>query len=474
MDCFLFTHHPEKTESLVQDLEESRLVTSITIVTTQGNKESFFTVNQLYSTETLRKIAAKVTASETLFFLDAERISLGYRALERMHQVASPNIGIIYSDYVEENRNQYTKHPVIDYQRGSLRDDFNFGSVLCYNTEALQEAVARMDVKYNYAALYDLRLKISQKRSIRRLGEFLYTYEIINRKESEERLFDYVDPKHREVQIEMEKVCTKHLQDLNAIVSPNFSAVAFDENAFTVKASVVIPVRNRVSTISDALDSVLKQKTNFPFNIIVVDNFSTDGTTQILSEYSRKHNQITHVIPQRRDLGIGGCWNEAIMHSRCGMFAVQLDSDDLYAEETTLQKVIDKFYEEHCAMVIGSYRMTNFELEEIPPGVIAHKEWSEENGMNNALRINGLGAPRAFYTPVIRGLGFPNVSYGEDYAVALAISREYKIGRIYEPIYLCRRWEDNSDAMLSIDKQNANDYYKDSIRTLELEARIKK
>lgn len=473
MNCFLFTYQPAKTESLVKELKKNPLVDKISIVTTEEGKEEYFTVKSLYSTETLKRIVEESNTSQTLFILDAERVSLGYRALERMSQVASANIGIVYSDYIDENKNIYTPHPLINYQRGALRDDFDFGSLLYYNTQAMKEAVAKMDEDYQYAALYDLRLKISQKRSIRRIAEMLYSRTVIDIRVSGEKIFDYVAPNQREVQIEMEKVCTKYLKDLNALVTPTFPPIEFNEDGFKVKASVIIPVRNRKKTIADAVSSVLKQKTNFEFNLIIVDNYSTDGTTGILADFARKSNKVTHVIPSRQDLGIGGCWNEGINHKNCGMFAVQLDSDDLYAEEGTLQKIVDTFYAERCAMVIGSYRMTNFDLEEIPPGIIAHNEWTPENGMNNALRINGLGAPRAFYTPIIRALGFPNVSYGEDYAVALAISREYKIGRVYEPIYLCRRWEDNSDALLSIEKQNAHNHYKDSIRTLELEARIK-
>lgn len=473
MNCFLFTYQPNKVESLVKDLKRNPLVGDVVIVTTAQDKADCMTVPFLYSTDTLKKIVEKTNAAQTLFFLDAERISLGYRALERMQQVATSNIGMVYSDYIDENKNQYTAHPVINYQRGSLRDDFDFGGILCYNTEALKEAVCKMKSNYKYAALYDLRLKISQERSIRRLGEGLYSRSLVDTRASGKKMFDYVDPKQREIQLEMEEACTEHLGDLNALIKADFAPVKFEKEGFKVKASVIVPVRNRKKTISDAIDSVLKQESDFDFNIIVIDNHSSDGTTEILAEYARKHSKVTHLIPQRRDLGIGGCWNEGIHHKNCGMFAIQLDSDDLYADETTLQKIVNAFEEEQCAMVIGSYRMTNFDLEEIPPGIIDHKEWTEENGMNNALRINGLGAPRAFYTPIIRALGFPNVSYGEDYAVALAISRDYKIGRIYEPVYLCRRWEDNSDASLSIEKQNAHNHYKDSIRTLELEARIR-
>ncbi|MGC9355924.1 MAG: glycosyltransferase family 2 protein, partial [Mariniphaga sp.] len=277
----------------------------------------------------------------------------------------------------------------------------------------------------------------------------------------------------REKQIEMEKACTAHLEKIGALLRPPFKKIDLSKTDFPVEASVIIPVRNRVKTIKDAVESVLIQKTNFNFNIIVVDNHSTDGTTEILHDFARG-GKLIHVVPERKDLGIGGCWNEAVFHEKCGRFAVQLDSDDLYADENTLQKVVDKFQEEKCAMVIGSYQMTNFDLEEIPPGIIDHKEWTHDNGPNNALRINGLGAPRAFFTPVLRKIRVPNVSYGEDYAVGLAISREYKIGRIYEPLYLCRRWSDNTDASLDIEKQNAHNLYKDRMRTIELKARMKR
>ena len=159
------------------------------------------------------------------------------------------------------------------------------------------------------------------------------------------------------------------------------------------------------------------------------------------------------------------------MDEHCGRFAIQLDSDDLYINHHVLQRIVDTFHEHQCAMVIGSYKMVNFKLEEIPPGIIDHKEWTPDNGRNNALRVNGLGAPRAFYTPLLRQIRIPNVSYGEDYATALAISREY---RIYEPLYLCRRWEGNSDADLNIQRVNANNYYKDKIRMIEILARQQK
>jgi glycosyltransferase involved in cell wall biosynthesis len=274
---------------------------------------------------------------------------------------------------------------------------------------------------------------------------------------------------NRDRQIEMEQVATHHLKEIGALVSPPFLDVDFSETKFEIEASVIIPVLNREKTIADAIRSVLDQQTKFPFNLIVIDNHSTDKTAEIIQSYGDE--RIIHMIPERNDLGIGGCWNDGVNHPQCGRFAIQLDSDDLYSDGTTLQKIVDKFYEQRCAMVIGSYQMVNFKLEEIPPGIIDHREWSDDNGSNNALRINGLGAPRAFYTPIIRQIGFPNVSYGEDYAVAIAISGNWKVGRIYEPVYLCRRWDNNTDSNLSIEKTNAHNRYKDSLRSAEIDKR---
>jgi glycosyltransferase involved in cell wall biosynthesis len=285
-------------------------------------------------------------------------------------------------------------------------------------------------------------------------------------------MFDYVDPRNREVQVEMEQAVTTHLKETGAYLPPRAGEIRFDEGSFAMEASVIIPVLNRVRTVKDAIESVMAQKTRFDFNLILVDNHSTDGTTEVVRELSAKHPTLIHVIPERRDLGIGGCWNLGVHHPQCGRFSVQLDSDDIYAGEDTLEQIIGAFYEQQCAMVVGSYRMTNFQLEEIPPGVIDHREWTPENGHNNALRINGLGAPRAFYTPLLRRINIPNVSYGEDYGVGLAICRHYRIGRIYRPIYLCRRWEENSDASLGVEAMNRHNLYKDRLRSFEVQARI--
>ncbi len=339
------------------------------------------------------------------------------------------------------------------------------------NTKAVKEAVKNSTENYMLQDFITLRLSISQNYSITRIPEFLYTTVESDIRKSGEKLFDYVDPKNRKNQIEMEEALTIHLKKIGGYLEPKFAEIKFDNENFKNEASVIIPVRNRVKTIADAIKSVLKQKTNFPFNLIVVDNHSDDGTTEIIAELKSKDDRLIHLIPESNDLQIGGCWNLGIMNSNCGRFAIQLDSDDIYLDETTVQKIVDKFIEEKCAMVIGSYKLTDFQLNEIPPGLIDHKEWTPDNGRNNALRINGLGAPRAFYTPILREIKIPNVSYGEDYAVGLEISRNYQIGRIYEPVYICRRWEGNSDAALGIEKINSNNFYKDKIRTIELVAR---
>jgi hypothetical protein len=381
--------------------------------------------------------------------------------------------GMVYSDYFEMKEGNRQPHPVIDYQDGSLRDDFDFGSLLFYKAGALKDAVSRMAVPYKFAGLYDLRLKVSQKQKLVRIPEMLYTVIETDTRKSGEKQFDYVDPRNRQVQIEMEQACTAHLKEVGAWLSPKFSKIEFSGGNFEFEASVIIPVRNRVKTIGDAIQSVLSQKTAFKFNMLIIDNFSTDGTTDLIKSFAAKDPRVELIIPERKDLGIGGCWNEGIMHPKCGKFAIQLDSDDLYIDENVISRVVAAFYEQNCAMLVGSYRMVNFKLEEIPPGLIDHKEWTPDNGRNNALRINGLGAPRAFYTPVIRKVKVPNVSYGEDYALGLNISRHYQIGRIYEPLYLCRRWEENSDASLDIQKLNGHNLYKDRIRTLEFWARQK-
>ena len=424
-------------------------------------------------TSALKKIAAGLHDSRYIF-LNTGNAVLKYEeaSIRRFINVAEDTgADMLYSDHYDKKADGVIeKHPVIDYRKGSLRDDFDFGSLWCLRAESFIKVVASISEEYNYGALYELRLRMTK---IVRIPEYLYTETPSDLRKSGEKQFDYVNPRNRELQLEMESICTGHLKRIGGYIRAASKNITFDSvGANDIQVSVVIPVFNRVKTIGDAICSALSQKTDFRYNIIVVDNYSYDGTSQVIENFDDE--RLVHIVPQQPGLNIGGCWNLAINDSRCGMFAVQLDSDDVYSGDDTLKKIVEKFYQEKCAMVIGSYMMTDFEMNTIPPGLIDHKEWTEENGRNNALRINGFGAPRAFYVPLLRKFGFPNVSYGEDYAVGLRISREYRIGRIYEPIYCCRRWEGNSDAALSIEKQNANNAYKDFIRTVELEARISK
>ncbi len=448
----------------------------ITIVTTSSfnnyNELNVLSVHEITSSQSIRKIFEQVKTDYVLLITKDTKIDFGSYSLERFLNVAkNTGAGIVFSDYYEIKENKLSKHPVIEYQLGSLRDDFNFGPVLLIKTEALKKAVSNFTDDFHFAGLYDLRLIISQDYPIIRIQEFLYTAIETDNRKSGEKQFDYVDPKNRQVQLEMEKAVTNHLKRINAFLEPTFEPIVIDKNDFDIEASVIIPVRDRAKTIGDAIESVLKQSADFNFNLIIVDNHSTDGTTDVIKQAASKDKRIIHIIPERKDLQIGGCWNEGIMNENCGRYSIQLDSDDIYANENTLQKIVDTFKNEKCAMVIGSYKLTDFDLNEIPPGLIDHKEWTPDNGKNNALRINGLGAPRAFYTPVLRKIKIPNVSYGEDYAVGLEISRNYQIGRIYDPIYLCRRWDGNSDAALDVEKVNSNNFYKDKIRTIEVLAR---
>ena len=426
----------------------------------------------VFKSETIRRIAAESNADYALVYTKTTTLELGYMALERLLQIAQDTeAGLVYADHYQVKGGELVKAPVIDYQKGSLRDDFDFGSVLFFDAAALKESVQRMTETYQHAGLYDLRLKLSQRYALVHANEYLYSEVEEDNRKSGEKQFDYVDPRNRDRQIEMEKACTQHLKEIGGYLEPHFKDIDFNQGEFEVEASVIIPVRNRAATIGTAIESVLKQQTKFKFNLIVIDNHSTDGTTEAIDAF-KADGRVVHLVPERNDLGIGGCWNYGVNSKHCGKFAVQLDSDDLYKDEHTLQTIVDAFYEQKCAMVIGSYMMTDFDLNELPPGVIDHKEWTPDNGRNNALRINGLGAPRAFYTPVLRSIGLPNTGYGEDYAMGLNISRHYQIGRIYDVLYLCRRWGGNSDAALSIEKVNANNLYKDRIRTWELEARI--
>lgn len=425
-----------------------------------------------FSSHAVREMAATSTTPFTLLCTKATTLSIGLFALERMIQIAEDSsAGMVYADRYQQTTQGIQAAPVIDYQQGSLRDDFEFGALLLFRTTALKAAAARMKQDYRFAGLYDLRLKLSQQANLVHINELLYSEVETDLRKSGEKLFDYVNPRNRERQIEMEQACTEHLKEIGGYLAPDFKPIAFDEENFPYEASVIIPVKNRIRTIRDAIHSVLSQQAGFPFNLIVIDNHSTDGTSEAIDEF-KDDTRILHLIPERHDLGIGGCWNLGIHHPQCGKFAIQLDSDDVYKDKHTLTRMVQAFYEQQCAMVVGTYQMTNFHMEPIPLGIIDHREWTPENGRNNALRINGLGAPRAFYTPLLRQMNLPNTSYGEDYALGLRFSRHYQIGRVYEVVYLCRRWEDNSDAALNISKLNANNWYKDRIRTWELQARI--
>lgn len=479
INAFILYTEPDQTLKTVNELKQSNLIHQVYLLTPKsqsGIRNSnieeceIIEIDGIENSQTVRLIANKSVDDYTLIYIKPTMLKLGYFALERMVGIAEDtHAGMVYADYYTVINDEKKNHPVIDYQEGSLRDDFNFGSLLLYNSKALKEAVIESDKPYMFAALYDLRLKVSQKHPLVRINEYLYTEIEEDTRASGEKIFDYVDPKNRQVQIEMEHACTQHLLKIGAYLEPVTREIEFDRSSFVNEASVIIPVRNRIKTIRDAINSVLMQKTSFPFNLIVVDNHSTDGTTEAIAEI--KDSRLIHLIPNRDDLGIGGCWNMGVHHPDCGMFAVQLDSDDVYSGSDTLHKIVNAFHEQNCAMVVGTYQMTNFEMQEIPPGIIDHKEWTPENGHNNALRINGLGAPRAFYTPVLRDIKIPNTSYGEDYAVGLNISRRYRIGRLYDVVYLCRRWEGNSDASLDIMKMNAHNLYKDRIRTWEVQAR---
>ena len=482
-DCFIACRTLAEVEPAIEQLRRSNSVRHIFLLVSeeQANKAeapqdcTFVVTDNLSSSKFVMQVAELTVGRYALLCLKAQPMTLGSNMLERLLLVAGDeHAAMVYSDRYTVEQGERKAHPVIDYQEGSLRDDFDFGSILLVRASLLHRfAAMEHEHEYLYAGLYDLRLFLSREGRILHLNEYLYTEEETDLRASGEKQFDYVNPRNRDVQIEMEQACTAHLREVKALIDPNqYRTVDFNEQEFEVEASVVIPVFNRVKTVKDAVESALSQKASFKYNVIVVDNHSTDGTSDILAGLLQCHGNKLHVIvPERTDLGIGGCWNMAINSAECGRFAVQLDSDDLYSSPKTLQTIVDAFYKQKAAMVIGSYRMCDFELNTLPPGLIDHKEWTDENGPNNALRINGLGAPRAFFTPLLRQVQFPNTSYGEDYALGLMFSRHYRIGRIYTELYLCRRWGGNSDAALSVEKINANNLYKDRLRTMELHAR---
>lgn len=473
IECFIPSMSGEDISVTVESFSRSSAFTGVTILSGVSLK----------STETLRSIAEAVTEKFVLIYQKDSPLDMGLFALDRIIAIAEDTkADMLYADHYRIVDGNCRRYPVIDCQKGALRDDFDFGSVIVFRTSSFKKAVRSMKEDYQWGALYDLRLRM---KNIVHINEYLYTEIETDNRKSGEKQFDYVDPKNRQVQIEMERICTEHLKRIGAYLAPEFKdpdpemlGVSRGEDGlldgYPVTASVIIPVFNRIKTVKDAVRSALSQDCAFPFNVIVVDNHSTDGTTELLEELSAEDPRLIHMVPAKFDLCIGGCWNLAVHSPECGEYAVQLDSDDVYSGPDTLSKIVDAFRKQKCAMVVGTYQMTDFDMNPIPPGIIDHREWTEDNGRNNALRINGLGAPRAFWTPLLRTINLPNTSYGEDYALGLRISRDYRIGRIYDVLYCCRRWDGNSDAALEVEKVNANNLYKDRIRTWELEARIRR
>lgn len=476
INCFIPYESPLQAKRTVRNLQATGCVARIYLLATQAAEPldgcEMLQVDSLFGTSTVRLIACHADSPYTLIYMKYTPLEWGLYALERLLRIADDsNAALLYADHYQWRNGQRISCPLIDYRSGSLRDDFDFGSVLLYRSEVLRAVVESMDADYRFAGLYDLRLRASRLEEIFHVNEFLYTEVEEDVRASGEKQFDYVNPKNVEVQKEMETACTAHLKTVGAYVELVEESLDFAAGGFACEASVIIPVRNRVATIGDAVRSALSQQADFDYNVIVIDNHSMDGTAELLEEFCVDRRFI-YLVPSFTGLGIGGCWNVGIHHPACGKFAIQLDSDDLYNGEHALQTIVDAFYEQKCGMVVGSYLMTDFEKNEMPPGVIDHREWTQENGHNNLLRVNGLGAPRAFYTPLLRELNFPDVSYGEDYAVGLAMSRLHRIGRIYDVVYLCRRWSGNSDACLDMAGVNRHNAYKDMLRTLELEARI--
>lgn len=477
INCFVPYADAAQVQATVNALRQSELVTKIFLLATADDAQpldgcELIHIDTITSSATMKKIAAAADADFVLLYTKYDTLVPGYFALERLVRLAGDSrAAMLYADSYSVVDGKKSNCPVIDYQFGSLRDDFNFGNLLFFCGCCLKKAAEGITANYTAAGLYDLRLRVSRLGDLVHVNEYLYTEIAAPKKEDGESHFSYVDPRNRGAQIEMEQACTDHLKAIGGYLEPKFDKIEFDKGNFEYEASVIIPVRNRVRTIRDAIRSVLSQKTDFPFNLIIIDNLSTDGTSEAIEEFT-SDERVVHIIPERDDLGIGGCWNMGVHHPKCGKFAVQLDSDDIYKDENTLAKMVAAFYEQNCGMVVGTYMLTDINLQMLPPGVIDHKEWTPENGRNNALRINGLGAPRAFYTPMLREIKVPNTSYGEDYALGLAFSRHNQIGRVYDVVYLCRRWEDNSDHALDIVKTNNNNLYKDRIRTWELQARI--
>ncbi len=478
INCFIPFRDASQVNLTVNHLKGQDLVSRIFLLKAGSEPADevpgceIISVPGLNSTAAVKAIAQRADTEFTLIYTKYTSLSFIRYSLERIESImADSGAALAYADHFNQVGEDVTEAPVIDCQKGALRDDFDFGSVLFYRSDALKEAVGRMDADYRFAGMYDLRLKVSQKGALEHINEFLYCDVETDTRKSGEKIFDYVDPKNRAVQIEMEQACTDHLKAIGGYLEPKFKDIRLDDGDFEYEASVVIPCRNRVRTVGDAIASALSQKTTFKYNVIVVDDNSVDGTVDVIRRFLGDEKLI-YIAQDRTYHAIGGNWNAALHHPKCGRFAIQLDSDDVYSDENTVQKFVEAFHGQNCAMVVGTYRMTDFDMNTIPPGIIDHKEWTPDNGRNNALRINGLGAPRGFYTPLLRTLNFPTTKYGEDYAVGLRVSREYRIGRIYDVVYNCRRWDDNSDADCDVVKMNRNNLYKDRIRTWELKARI--
>lgn len=463
--CFIPFRSEEQSKDTLANLRAEKSVDSV-----------HYVYGDLRKTQKMYFIAEQTNTPYTLIYNKFTTLRLVLFALERMIAILEDSgADMVYADHFNQKGEVVTEVPLIDYQIGALRDDFDFGSVILYRTSALKKAIGQMKENYEFAALYDLRLKISQNGKIEHIKEYLYYDVELDERLSGEKVFDYLDPTKRGMQIEMEKAVTDHLKIIGGYLEPKFKSINIDEETFEYEASVIIPCKNRVQTIETAIKSALSQvvSSQYKYNVIVVDDNSTDGTVEKIQEFINKgYKNLIYIAQDKSWHAIGGNWNVALHHPLCGKIAIQLDSDDMYADENTVQKFIEAFHSENCAMVIGTYQLTDFYGNEIPPGIIEHREWTPENGRNNALRINGLGAPRAFYTPLLREINFPTTKYGEDYAVGLRISREYQIGRIYDVVYLCRRWENNSDANCDIVEMNRNNFYKDKLRTWELQARI--
>lgn len=477
IDCFIPAADLNQVANTLSHLQPLDIIRNIFLLATDRQADFSSTglpviyTDNLNSSDTVAAIARAASADYSLIYTKYTGLVPGYFSLERFARIGDDSgAGMLYSDHFQIIDGQRRKMPLIMYQQGALRDDFNFGSVLFYRTSCLKKAVEESNVQYPYAGMYNLRLTVSRMADLVHINEILYTEVETDTRKSGQKLFDYVDPKNRAVQVDMEKACSAHLKAIGAYLEPVFTPVSFDREAFDYEATIMIPVFNRERTIEDAVLSALSQKTTFKYNVIVVNHHSSDNTVSIVNKYTSDPKLIL-ITPDRRDLFVGGLWNTAAHHPQCGRFIVQLDSDDVYSGPDTLQKIVDAFYEQQCAMVVGTYRITDFRMETIPPGVIDHREWTPDNGRNNALRINGLGAPRAFYTPILREVLLPNTNYGEDYALGLYFSRKYQIGRIYDVLYCCRRWEGNSDAALEVEKTNTNNLYKDRIRTWEVQAR---